>query len=177
MPNEDTVLPGDNETPVEETEITTEAPDTSPKPSETDDVAKLKEELKTSQEARDRLYARLKRLEKEIKGDESKPETETKPESPASLSRDEAILIAKGFSEDELERAKRIAAVENIPLTQVPDNDLFKTWKERRDAEAKQQAAQLPSSKGARSTVKKTFATKGLSDDDHKALFNEKMGR
>lgn len=107
----------------------------------------------------------------------SASQQEHKSAKPASLTRDEAIVIAKGHSVDELEQANKVAALENCTVVEALDKDLFKDWKTRRDAAAKQQAAQLGVGRGSRATSKKTFATKDLSDDDHKDLFNEKVGR
>jgi hypothetical protein len=101
---------------------------------------------------------------------------EQKPAQPASLTRDEAILIAKGFSDEQLEKAKKIAAVENIPLTEVPNNDLYISWQTKRETEKKEQEAQLGVGRGGRRSNKKTFGTKGLTPDEHKELFKEKMG-
>lgn len=102
---------------------------------------------------------------------------ESKPAAPDSLSRDEAIVIAKGYSEEELEQAKKVAALEGCKVTEALDKDLFKDWKKRRDDAAKQQQAQLPALRGSKVTQKKSFSTPGLSDEDHKALFNERQGK
>ena len=105
--------------------------------------------------------------------DRSEPQKE---QSPASLTRDEAIVLAKGFSEDELEYAKKVAAVEGIKVTEALENSLFKTWKSTNDEAVKRQKAQLGTSRGARSSVKKTIDAPGLSDDEHKAMFAELNG-
>jgi hypothetical protein len=102
---------------------------------------------------------------------------EHKPAEPASLTRDEAIVIAKGYSEEELEHAKKVAVLENCTPVQALDNDLFKDWKAKRDKVAKEQAAQLPASRGSRATVKKSLNTPGLSDEEHKQLAKERMGK
>lgn len=94
-----------------------------------------------------------------------------------ALTRDEAIVIARGHSIEELERAKKIAAVEGIGLVEALDTDLFKDWKAKQDKEAKERAAQLPASRGARPSVKKKLGDKGLSDEEHEALFRDKYGK
>lgn len=100
-----------------------------------------------------------------------------KEQKPTSLTRDEAIVIAKGFSVEELEHANKVASIEGCSVLEALDNPLFKGWKSQREADAKQQAAQLGVGRGSRaSSAKKTFGTKGLSEEDHKALFNEKVG-
>ena len=69
-----------------------------------------------------------------------------------------------------------MAALEGIKVTEAVNNPLFKTWKASNDEATKKQQAQLGTSKGARSTVKKTFDTPGLSDEDHKELFKQAIG-
>lgn len=94
-----------------------------------------------------------------------------------ALSREEGILFAKGFSETEVEQAKKVAQIQGVKLTDAVRDPLFTGWKAIEDKKAKDREAQLPASRGGRTTVKKTLATPGLSDEDHKALFNEKIGR
>lgn len=146
-------------------------------------IAKLEADLKASNEARDKLYARLKRKDGTASDDGSSTQQQANSQQQANkdtstgLSREEAILIAKGFTEDEIEQAKKVAALEGVKLTEVPQNELFVAWKAKRDADAKKQAAQLGVSRGARTNVKKTLASKELTDDEHKELFKERIGQ
>jgi hypothetical protein len=94
-----------------------------------------------------------------------------------ALSRDEAILIAKGLSVEEVEHAQKVAALQGTPLLEAVNDDLFTTWKSKRDDAVKDQRAQLGASRGGRSNVTKTFNTPGLSDDDHREMFNDKIGK
>jgi hypothetical protein len=91
------------------------------------------------------------------------------------LTREEGILFAKGFSEEEVEQAKKVASLQGVKLTEAVTDELFTGWKAKKDKEAKDRQAQLGVSRGARPATKKTFATQGLSDEDHKQLFQEKM--
>ena len=99
------------------------------------------------------------------------------PAATPSLSRDEAILIAKGLSEEEVEYAKKVATLQGVKVTDAVNDDLFKGWKAKKDKEAKDAEASLPPSRGARSTMKKTFNTPGLTPEAHKELFNERLGK
>lgn len=108
--------------------------------------------------------------------DGSAPQQEQTPASPAGLTREEAIVIAKGYSEEELEHAKKVASLEEISLTKAIEHDLFKDWKTKRDKATKDAEAQLPASKGGRATKKKSFDTPNLSDEEHEELFRERNG-
>ncbi|TQF41169.1 hypothetical protein UNPF46_08595 [Bradyrhizobium sp. UNPF46] len=172
----ETPTPVEPESPENDDELD---PEVAPVPPENETPEQLKSRLAETEERNRKLWARLQR--EKTKGKPATPAVPApkpaEPAKPASLTRDEAILIAKGFSEEELEKAKKIAEVENIPLTEVPTNDLFITWKTKREAEKKEQDAQLGVGRGARRTVKRTFSTPGLSDSEHKEMFKEKIGR
>jgi hypothetical protein len=97
--------------------------------------------------------------------------------APAPLTREESILFSQGFTEAQVEQAKKVATLQNLKLTDAVNDPLFTTWKAIEDKKAKDAAAQLPASRGGRPATRKSFATKGLSDEDHKELFNEKVGK
>jgi hypothetical protein len=127
----------------------------------------------------EKLWARLQREK-----NKGKPAATAAPVTPAqptadaakpALSREEAILIAKGHSVEEVEYAQKVATLQNKPLLEAVNDDLFTTWKAKRDKETKDRAAQLGTSRGARASVKKTFSTKGLSDEEHKEMFQDKI--
>lgn len=97
--------------------------------------------------------------------------------SPQGLSREEAILFAKGLTPEEVDQAEKIAKLEGVSLTEAINNDLFTLWKEKKDAEDKAKKAQLGASNGSpTSRKKKDISSSGLSKDEHKALWREKMG-
>lgn len=179
MTTDESVQSGDTETQTQEAETSTEDGAASQETADTDaKVAELESKLKASEEAREKLYARLKR-EGSKDGEASKADkTEQKADTAApALSREEGILFSKGFSEEEVEQAKKVATLQGVKLIEAVNDDLFTGWKAKRDKEVKDRAAQLGPSKGGKPTTKKTFTTSGLSEEDHKALFNEKLGR
>lgn len=94
--------------------------------------------------------------------------------------RDEAFLISvfgsKGLGYDEiteyLEKAKKIATLEGVPLAKAIETDFFKIFDKSYQDDKKAQKAQLSASKGSGSSVaKKSFSTPNLSD----AEFNEML--
>lgn len=178
--NEDEIVQADDteiqqeETIIEEVEDDLDEAEADEAPAN-ETAEQLRARLAVSEDKRKRLFARLQR-EKNKPAPAKPAPAPKKAETPTGLSRDEAIVIAKGFNEDELEYANKVAALEGIKVTEAINNPLFKTWKASNDEAAKKQAAQLGTSKGARSTVKKTFDTPGLSDDDHKEMFKETIG-
>lgn len=173
------VLPVDTETP--EAEITGDEVDddlddgdgTPPPPEET--TEQLRARLAASEDKRKRLFARLQR-------EKNKPATvpaapaSKKVETSTGLSKGEAILYAKGFDEAEVDYAQKVATLQGVSLTEAVKDELFTTWKSNKAEAKKKEDAQLGTSRGARTTVKKSFDTPGLSDEDHKAMFKEQNG-
>ena len=119
------------------------------------------------------LQAKLKALT----GD-STEEKRTEQKEQTGLSREEAILFAKGLSEEEINKASKIAQIEGISLTEAIDNDIFVSWKKSNEEKVRSEKAQLGTSKGSpRTPDKKDFGTPGLSAEDHKELFRKRMGK
>jgi hypothetical protein len=177
MIEETVVQPEDIETPapaleVEDDALEPEVPEVAP-PNET--AAEKDARIARLEERNEKLWARLQR-------NKNKPAPVTpapapkKAETPTGLTRDEAILYAKGFDESEVEHAQKVATLQGVSLTEAVKDELFTTWKSNKEAAVKKEQAQLGTSKGARTTIKKSFETPGLSDDDHKAMFKEMSG-
>lgn len=172
--------PVDPVDPVDPNEDDELDPEAAPVPPQNETPEQQAARFADLEERNRKLWARLQR--EKNKGKPATPPApaapqQPKPAAPDSLTRDEAIVIAKGYSEEELEQAKKVAALEGVKVTEAVNSDLFKDWKKRRDEAARQQNAQLPASRGSRATQKKSFSTPGLSDEEHKALFNERQGR
>jgi len=120
------------------------------------------------------LQKQLDEKEKAPKVEE--PKTELQTETPTGLSRDEAILFAQGLSEEEVQYADKISKIDGVSLTEAVKTSIFKSWKTENEKAAKAQEASLGSSKGSGvKKAEKSFTTPGLSDDDHKALFQKKV--
>ncbi len=130
-----------------------------------------------------KLYARIQRM----KGKNANPApanpapaAPVAPAAPAEtpgLTREEGILFARGFSEAEVEQAKKVATLQGVKLTDAVNDPLFTTWKGIEDKKAKDAKAQLPASRGGKPITKKTIGSPGLSDADHQELWKEKYGR
>lgn len=124
--------------------------------------------------------AKLKELKNSLSTDtEEKEEKEDRKEVvQTGLSREEAILFAKGLSEEEVAKADKIAKVEGISLTEAIGNDMFVAWQKSNEDKIRSEKAQLGTSNGSpKVQAKKDFNTPGLSADDHKALFRKSIGK
>jgi hypothetical protein len=150
-------------------------PEADPVPPQDETPEQLKARLAQSEEARRKLFARLQREKGKTKTAPTEQPQPQQPASPATLTREEGILFSKGFSEEEVEQAKKVAALQGVKLTEAVNDDLFTGWKTKRDKEATDRKAQLPSSRGGRPTVRKSFNTPGLSDEEHKQMFQDKF--
>lgn len=159
------------ETPAEETE--TKAPET--EETTTSEETVDKDALIAELEDKNRkLYARLKREEKRSDGETTEKPKAKKEEKPEALSRDEAKLYARGLEDEEVEKIKKIAFIEEITLDEAYKSDLFTTWKRNKEKEIELQKAALGASKGSKAVVKKSIDAPGLSDEEHKKLWTEK---
>lgn len=141
--------------------------------------AEFDEKLKKAEELSNNQKIRAEKAEsqlKEKKGITSSPNNAGEPshKEAVSLTREEAILFAKGLNEKEVERAQKIAQVEGIKLTEAVESDLFTSWKKLEDEKVKNANANLPPSKGSKSYQSKTFQTQGLTEQEHKELFKAK---
>ena len=174
------VAPEDIETPELEEELEEELLHEEPVVPPTDETTEQKDaRIAALEERNKKLFARIQRDKDKSK--KAPPQVvvtkkDDKPAKPAPLTREEGILIAKGFTEEEVAHAQKVATLQGVPLTDAVNDSLFKGWKSERDAEAKREAAQLPAGRGSRAATKKNFSSPGLSDEDHKALFKEEMG-
>lgn len=95
-----------------------------------------------------------------------------------TLSREEAILIAKGRSEEDLDLLHTIAKGKGISLLDAEKHALFTAYEEKKAEEMKKEQARLGASKGSGSAKPSTgFSTPGLSAEEHKKLWKESVGK
>ena len=128
------------------------------------------EEQETSQENPEELIKQIKELKgqkdyyqsqyKKVKG---------KPKTTEYLSRDEAMLIAQGYNENDLETLNTISKGKGISLKEAKEDSLFKAYKGNVEKEEKSKEAQLGASGGSPTTGKST----GKPRDDHKKHYEE----
>jgi hypothetical protein len=184
MSNEekDVLEPETEETPEEEVDTPEEAPE-----DETEVEEEDSEDSDDSEDSGDsELTARLEALEKEnktlkiqkakLKEKVAKPQKSKRdtPKKSDSLTREEAILFAKGLTEEEVEKVLSIAKIEGDSPLVAAESDYFKHWKEKEDKRRESEETQLGASRGsAKAKPKKDFNTPGLKPEEHKELFKQ----
>lgn len=100
------------------------------------------------------------------------------PDTPPTETVDERILKSQGMSDELLKELKRVARFNETDLITAQNDPMFLSIKTRLENEARDKEAQLGASKGSgMGKTPKTFATPGLSEEDHKALWKKQMGR
>jgi mRNA degradation ribonuclease J1/J2 len=95
-----------------------------------------------------------------------------------SLSREEAILIAKGMEDEDLAQLNKIAKGADISLSEAQKDPLFVAYLEKREQEKKSEKARLGASKSANFENKAPdFDKPGLSEEEHKNLWKKSVGK
>ena len=155
------------ETTEEETEeVETEEEETNEDDSDSptlEDYKRIEKELKTLKAQKDHWRKKAT----------SKPkEKEEFNKSNNYLTRDEAILLAKGFDEDDLTQIKRIAGDGN--LVEASNDPLFLSYKKDKEQRIKSEKAQLPASKG---NAKGQKPQSEMTTEEHKAYFYKTIGK
>jgi len=108
----------------------------------------------------------------------SKTLTTNEPNRATALTREEAILFARGMTEDDVEMASKVAGVEGTSLLEAVESPLYKGYKTANEEKLKSQKAQIPASRrGQTYEPPKDFKNTGGNRADHKAAFNVAMGR
>ena len=133
----------------------------------------------------EKAEAKLKELKAQMNDEKTEPKTEGQKVDEAqakptgdSLSKEEAILYARGLSEDEVEKIKSIAKLEESNPLAAAESDYFTIWKDKKDKAKETQETQLGASRGsAKVTPKKDIGTPGISSDEHRNLWKKQMGR
>ena len=143
-------------------------------PKEEEVVVEETEDNDKIQEANKKLYARLKKEQEARKAAEEQLKNLQSNNQVAnqSISREEVILLAKGFSDEDLQMAQGIAKGFGIPLSKAVEHEMFTTYKGKKEAEAKANKAKLGASNSSGSR-KDDSVRPGMSDEDHKELWKK----
>lgn len=95
--------------------------------------------------------------------------TEIKQNNNEYLTREEGVLLAKGYDDEDLARLNIIAKAEGKKITEVTNDEMFIAWKEKKDEKVKAVKAQLGSSKNSTSKTSKPVSE--MTPEEHRAYW------
>lgn len=133
------------------------------------DTEALKAELAKVKEHNAKLYARLKKTE--VK----KPAEAVKHSTNSGLTREEAILFAKGYTEEEVDLANRLAKVNGTNPLVAAEDSYFKAKVQARLKKEQSAKAALGASNGSSKFVPKDVGS--MPREEHIKLFHEVMSK
>lgn len=139
----------------------------------TDETAEVEQSVDWEAEAKKwkAIAERTKKKKTEARADL------TTPDAPPTESVDERILKSQGMSDQLLKELKRVARFNEVDLITAQNDPMFLAIKNKYEQEERDKAAALGASKGSGAgKSRKDFSTSGLSSEDHKALWKQKMG-
>jgi len=143
---------------------------------ETDDTTLTVEDYKKLEQKNKELYERAKKAEALAKEIKQKPaELKNNETQSSSLSREEAILFAKGYTEDEVDLANKLAKVNGINILEAVEDDYLKGKRALRLKKEKSEMASLPASNGT-GKFKAEKPVGEMTEAEHKAYFDKVMG-
>lgn len=149
-----------------ETELDTEHVETEEVEDDNDEVTKLRSENK-------KLVEIIKRRkEREAQAPQETKQTINKTNN--TISREEAILFAQGFSEEDVDHLNLVAKGSGLSIKEAREHPLFVSYMEKQDMEKKARKASMGTSKGSSATKKVDLSL--LSDDEHKEVWLKALG-
>ncbi len=131
------------------------------------------------QETNKKLYARLKVAEAKLK---TAPKViqpikkELNSNSENYLTREEAILIAKGEDEVSLAKLKAIAKGSNVSLLEAQKDEMFIAWKDKQEVENKKSKGKLGASKGSGSQRPEKSVAE-MTPEEHRKFVETAFGK
>jgi hypothetical protein len=152
-----------------ETELDTEHIENDEAENDDDEVAKLRSENK-------KLVEIIKRRkEREANPTQSKPTQTINTNQAQPITRDEAVLFAQGYSEEDVDYLNVVAKGTGLSMKEAKEHPIFVAYVEKLDKEKKAKRASMGTSKG--SPVQKEVSFAGISAEEHKKIWKEKMGK
>jgi hypothetical protein len=124
-----------------------------------------KEEYEKLKEKNKQLYARLKKLESKKVSKE-----QTNKSNSDYLTRDEAILLNKGYDEDDINKLQRLAG--NGSLIEASEDPLFVAYRNEKQRKEKSNQAQLS---GSNKLSRGQKPISKMTEEEHKAFFKRTL--
>lgn len=95
-----------------------------------------------------------------------------KPQKPSAPDVEEVVLKANGMPDALLKTLKKVAALNGTSLLDAQNDELFIAAKSKHEREEKERKASMGASRGSGRTAPKTdFNTPGLTEEQHRALW------
>lgn len=98
---------------------------------------------------------------------------EPKPITRDDTFKEEVKLLAKGYSDEEIAYLKVIARGAETTLEEAENNDLFKAYKDKIEADKKAQKAKLGASRG--SAQKQNIDISKMTEEEHAELWKQRI--
>lgn len=128
------------------------------------------ERLAKLEEANKKLFARAKSAEEKLK---SHPITNPTAEP---ISREELVLVARGYSEEDIALLKDIASLRKVPITQAENDPLYQAHIAKKETEKKSEGARFGASRSSAPVASTAKFTPDMSREDHMKAWREAMG-
>lgn len=131
---------------------------------------KTVEDFKALEKKNKELYERAKKAEALAKEAKSKPLIKETNETPTGLTREEAILIAKGVNEDIINQASLVAKAKGVSLMDAMKDPLIEAYASKIKADERREKAQLGTSKsgGSRGDNGDLTQRVGMTEEEHR---------
>lgn len=170
---DDTTLEDVNEEAPEDVEnpedVTDPADDETPTAPTAEDLKKAQDEA-----------AKWRRLAEKASKRPAAIQTPNKPQESVTLDeKDELRLVAKGFSEEDIEQAKAIAKGKGVKLNAAIEDPLFLAYQSVQADKAKKEKAALAASRGSGhgQPAQEGAVTPNMTPEEHRAVWNKTLSR
>jgi hypothetical protein len=140
--------------------------------SEQEDTVALKEKAEKAEQFARTAIARAKKAEAELKALQANPPIKNDPQ----LS-DELKLIARGLSDEEIDKAKVIAKGNGTTLNEALKDDMFIAYQKKLKEDKRKEDAKLGASKGSGESEDSTLIKTEMTRDEHQQAFKKLMGQ
>lgn len=138
---------------------------------ETEETTLTVEDYKKLEQKNKELYERAKKAEALAKEVKNQPVIKKQTnETPTGLTREEAILIAKGVNEDVINQAAVVAKARGINIMEAMNDPLIEAYASKIKADEKREKAQLTASKGSGNYTNKSDLSQvvGMTEEEHR---------
>ena len=145
------------------------------------DTEQVEEQKDSQEETKDWKAEALKykaiaeRKDKKLQQQEETPKVNKPNTEQAALTREEAILFAKGASEEDVELAKKVSKINETGLLEAFEDDYVQASIKKRQAEAQAKANQLPPSGGSAPANQRQKSPGKMTREEHMEWTKKKM--